>query len=195
MLRRIVVLCSGQGTNLQALIDAEHSKVLSSGKIVKVVSDRPDAYALVRASCAGIETEIVSRKGHRRETFERLLAGAIGKPELIILAGFLPILSPSFVKLYPQMIINIHPSLIPSFCGKGYYGLNVHKAVLAAGVKVTGATVHFVNEVPDGGKIILQKAVEVKEGDTPEILQKRVMEQAEWELLPRAAELICRGME
>lgn len=132
-------------------------KSFPAGRSSRWSATAPDAYALVRASCAGIETEIVSRKGHRRETFERLLAGAIGKPELIILAGFLPILSPSFVKLYPQMIINIHPSLIPSFCGKGYYGLNVHKAVLAAGVKVTGATVHFVNEVPDGGRSSCRK--------------------------------------
>jgi len=194
MLKRIVVLCSGGGTNLQALLDAQAAGILSSGSIVKVISDHADAYALVRAQSAGLACAVVERKGKRQETFERLLVQEIGNPDLIILAGFLSILSPPFVRQYPQRIINVHPSLIPSFCGKGYYGLHVHQAALAYGVKVTGATVHFVNEVPDGGKIILQKAVDVLSGDTPEVLQKRVMEQAEWILLPQAAELVLRGM-
>lgn len=194
MVKRIVVLCSGGGTNLQALLDAEKHGVLAHGRIVKVITDRPDAFALVRAKDHGVPAQVVARKGKRQETFERLLLEAVGDADLVILAGFLSILSPAFVSHFPHRMINVHPSLIPSFCGKGYYGLIVHQAVLARGVKVTGATVHFVNEIPDGGEIIAQKAVEVQDGDTPEILQKRVMEQAEWVLLPRAAEQVCRGM-
>ncbi|MCH3920773.1 MAG: phosphoribosylglycinamide formyltransferase [Sphaerochaeta sp.] len=159
-----------------------------------MIADRPDAFALVRAKDHGVPAQVVARKGKRQETFERLLLEAVGDADLVILAGFLSILSPAFVSHFPHRMINVHPSLIPSFCGKGYYGLIVHQAVLARGVKVTGATVHFVNEIPDGGEIIAQKAVEVQDGDTPEILQKRVMEQAEWVLLPRAAEQVCRGM-
>ncbi|MCI2127839.1 MAG: phosphoribosylglycinamide formyltransferase [Sphaerochaeta sp.] len=194
MVKRIVVLCSGGGTNLQALLDAEVKGILTHGTIVKVIADRPDAFALVRAKDHGVPAQVVARKGKRQETFERLLLEAVGDADLVILAGFLSILSPAFVSHFPHRMINVHPSLIPSFCGKGYYGLIVHQAVLARGVKVTGATVHFVNEIPDGGEIIAQKAVEVQDGDTPEILQKRVMEQAEWVLLPRAAEQVCRGM-
>ncbi|NMA93408.1 MAG: phosphoribosylglycinamide formyltransferase [Clostridiales bacterium] len=194
---RIAVLVSGGGTNLQALIDAEKSGVVKSGRIELVVSNRSDAYALQRAEKAGIETAFISKKecggteGFEAKLIELLEARGI---ELIVLAGFLSILSEAFTSRYKDRIINVHPSLIPSFCGVGFYGLTVHEKALEYGVKVTGATVHFVNEVPDGGRIILQKAVEVEEGDTPESLQKRVMEEAEWIILPEAVEKVCRGI-
>ena len=190
MLRtRIAVLVSGGGTNLQALIDSE---ALKSGEIVLVISNNEDAYALERAKNAGIKTCVVKKKGVSQEDFEAGLIKALEDNgiELIILAGFMCILSENFTSKYPKRIINVHPSLIPSFCGKGFYGLHVHEAALEYGVKVTGATVHYVNEIPDGGEIILQKAVEIEPDDTPEILQKRVMEQAEWKLLPAAAEIV-----
>lgn len=183
-LTRIAVLVSGGGTNLQALIDAEKSGIIKSGRIVLVASNNKDAYALKRAEQNDIETYLM--KGEK-DLLEKLESRNI---ELIVLAGFMKILSADFISHYPQRIINIHPSLIPSFCGKGCYGIHVHEKALAYGVKVTGATVHFVNEIPDGGKIISQKAVEIRDDDTPETLQKRVMKQAEWILLPRAAEKI-----
>lgn len=185
MLTRIAVLVSGGGTNLQALIDARRAGALPSGEIVLVISSRADAYALERAKSAGIESAVC-------KTEDAILALITEKKiDLIILAGYMSILSADFTARFPQRIINIHPSLIPAFCGKGYYGLHVHEAALSYGVKVTGATVHYVNEIPDGGKIILQKAVDVEPGDTPETLQQRVMRQAEWVILPRAAELCC----
>ena len=195
MLRKakIAVLVSGGGTNLQALIDAQKAGIIKSGEIALVISNNQGAYALTRAQDAGIKTAVVSKKDlGSQEAFEEGLVKALTENEidLIILAGFMCILSENFTKRYPKRIINVHPSLIPSFCGKGFYGLRVHEAALSYGVKVTGATVHFVNEIPDGGEIILQKAVEIKEGDTPEILQKRVMEEAEWKLLPAAAEKV-----
>jgi len=191
---RIAVLVSGGGTNLQALIDSQKSGVIKSGEICLVVSNNPDAYALTRAKNAGIPFFTVSKRDcGTQELFERRLADILAENgiELIVLAGFMSILSRDFTEKYRNRIINVHPSLIPSFCGKGFYGLRVHEAALEYGVKVTGATVHFVNEVPDGGRIILQKAVPVEEGDTPSVLQKRVMEQAEWIILPKAAELVC----
>ena len=194
---RIAVLVSGGGTNLQALIDAQAKGSLQSGEIALVVSNKPGAYALERAKRASIETLTLTRTDcGSQEGFETALMEALDsrKIGLIVLAGFMSILSASFTGHYENRMINIHPSLIPSFCGKGYYGLRVHEAALAYGVKVTGATVHYVNEVPDGGKILLQKAVSVEPGDTPETLQRRVMEQAEWKLLPRAAELVCRRL-
>lgn len=186
---KIAVLVSGGGTNLQALIDSD---VIKSGEIVLVVSNNPDAYALERAEKAGIKTSVVPKKGVEQSVFEKNLISVLEENgiELIILAGFMCILSENFTSKYPKRIINVHPSLIPSFCGKGFYGLHVHEAALEYGVKVTGATVHYVNEIPDGGEIILQKAVEIEPDDTPEILQKRVMEQAEWKLLPAAAEIV-----
>ena len=186
---KIAVLVSGGGTNLQALIDSD---IIKSGEIVLVVSNNPDAYALERAEKAGIKTSVVIKKGVEQSVFEDNLVSVLVENgiELIILAGFMCILSENFTSKYPKRIINVHPSLIPSFCGKGFYGLHVHEAALEYGVKVTGATVHYVNEIPDGGEIILQKAVEIEPGDTPEILQKRVMEQAEWKLLPAAAEIV-----
>ncbi len=191
---KIAVLVSGGGTNLQALIDAQNAGIIKSGQIDLVISNNADAYALTRAQNAGIDTAVVSKKelGGNQQLFEETLIEVLMSKgiELIILAGFMCILSESFTARYPKRIINVHPSLIPSFCGKGFYGLHVHEAALEYGVKVTGATVHFVNEIPDGGEIILQKAVEIKEGDTPEILQKRVMEEAEWKILPQAAELV-----
>ena len=190
---KIAVLVSGGGTNLQALIDAQNSGIIKSGEIALVISNNEGAYALNRAENAGIKTAVVSKKVlGSQETFEEGLINTLTENgiELIILAGFMCILSENFTKRYPNRIINVHPSLIPSFCGKGFYGLHVHEAALSYGVKVTGATVHFVNEIPDGGEIILQKAVEIKDGDTPEILQKRVMEEAEWLLLPQAAEKV-----
>ena len=192
---RIAVLVSGCGTNLQALIDAEKSGVLKSGEIVLVLSNKPGAYALKRAADAGIRTETVEKKDFPdRAAFEAEIISRLEQSdaELIILAGFMCILSADFTARYPKRIINVHPSLIPSFCGEGFYGLRVHEAALERGVRVTGATVHYVNEITDGGEIILQKAVEVKEGDTPEVLQRRVMEEAEWLLLPRAAELVSQ---
>ena len=188
MKTRIAVLVSGGGTNLQALIDAN----LRSGEIALVVSSRPGVYALERAYKAGIPSVVIAKKGSTQEAFEEKLRAALEeyRIDLIVLAGFLTILSEDFTRKYPRRILNIHPSLIPAFCGEGFYGLRVHEAALERGVKLTGATVHFVNEIPDGGEIILQKAVEVKDGDTPEILQRRVMEQAEWKLLPQAVELV-----
>jgi phosphoribosylglycinamide formyltransferase-1 len=194
---RVTVLVSGGGTNLQALIDAQSAGKLGNAEIAKVISNKADAYALTRAQNFGIPTALVDRKGFdNAEQFENELDYEIQKSntDLIVLAGFMAILSPRFIEKYPKRIINVHPSLIPSFCGKGFYGLKVHEAVLAKGVKVTGATVHFVNEIPDGGEIILQKAVEVIPGDTPESLQKRVMEQAEWVLLPKAVALLSKTM-
>lgn len=190
---RIAVLVSGGGTNLQALLDAEDSGILKSGKIELVISNNAGAYALTRAENHGVKTAVVSKKElGSQEEFEKKLISTLeeNKIDIIILAGFMCILSADFTAHYPRRIINVHPSLIPSFCGKGYYGLRVHEAALDYGVKVTGATVHFVNEIPDGGEIIMQKAVEIQDGDTPEILQRRVMEQAEWQLLPRAAEKV-----
>ena len=194
----IAVFVSGGGTNLQALIDSEKNGVLKSGKIKLVVSSQPGAYALERAANAGIPSGVVNKKAAgTSEAFEAQLERNLKEHDidLIILAGFLSILSGDFTAKYRDRILNVHPSLIPSFCGKGMYGLKVHEAALEKGVKVTGATVHFVNRVPDGGKILLQKAVEVQDGDTPEILQRRVMEQAEWVLLPRAAELVSRRIQ
>ena len=194
---RIAVLVSGGGTNLQALIDAQ-SSVLKSGRIQLVISSSREAYALERAKRAGIATEIVLKKElGSQEAFEEKLKELLAAYEidLIVLAGFMTILTADFTSCYPERIINVHPSLIPAFCGEGFYGLRVHRAALDYGVKVTGATVHFVNEIPDGGRIIAQKAVDILPGDTPEILQKRVMEQAEWILLPRAAEMVCASMK
>ncbi len=194
---RIAVLVSGGGTNLQALIDAEAAGIIKSGKIALVVSNVKDAYALTRAERAGIKTETLLKKelGGQEAFEEKLIATLKGeKIDLIILAGFMSILSERFTSEFKDRIINVHPSLIPSFCGKGFYGLKVHEAALAYGVKVTGATVHFVNEIPDGGKIILQKAVYIKEGDTPDVLQRRVMEEAEWKILPEAAELVSKNI-
>ena len=188
---RIAVLVSGGGTNLQALIDAQGSGVLQSGEIRVVITANPRAYALERAAKAGIEALVLPRSGFEEALEASLLERGI---DLIILAGFMLILSESFTSRWPRRILNVHPALIPSFCGQGFYGLKVHEAALERGVKVTGATVHFVNEIPDGGEIILQKAVEVLPGDTPETLQRRVMEQAEWILLPQAAELVAKGV-
>ena len=190
---RIAVLVSGGGTNLQALIDAQKNGVLRSGEIVLVISNNAIAYALTRAREAGIEALTITKKDcGGQEAFEDAMLEALKARsiDLIVLAGFMSILSPRFVSQYVRRIINVHPSLIPSFCGKGFYGLKVHEAALAYGVKVTGATVHYVNEIPDGGRILLQKAVPVLPGDTPAALQKRVMERAEWIILPEAAELV-----
>ena len=194
MLTRIAVLVSGGGTNLQALLDAQGAGKLLHGQIVLVVSDVPGAYALQRAERAGVPALTLPRRQLGNEEFERQLSGLLGEHQvdMLVLAGFLGILSGGFTARWPWRILNIHPSLIPSFCGRGMYGLKVHQAALDYGVKVTGATVHYVNEIPDGGEILLQKAVEVLPGDTPETLQRRVMEQAEWLLLPRAAELVAR---
>ena len=197
MKTRIAVLVSGGGTNLQALIDARDRGELIHGELALVVSNKAGAYALERAKTAGIPVAVCQReKGEARSGFEaRLLAIlAAKKIDMIVLAGFMAILSADFVSHYPNRIINIHPSLIPSFCGEGFYGLRVHRAALDYGVKVTGATVHFVNEIPDGGRIIAQKAVEILEGDTPETLQRRVMEQAEWVLLPKATEEVAKEL-
>lgn len=196
MTAKIAVLCSGGGTNLQALIDAQET-VLCSGRIALVITNNQNAYALERAKTAGIPTEVVLKKElGSQEAFEAKLKEVLTAYDidLIILAGFMTILTASFTSAYPRRILNVHPSLIPSFCGEGFYGLRVHQAALDYGVKVTGATVHFVNEIPDGGEIIAQKAVEILPGDTAQTLQKRVMEQAEWVLLPRAAELVCATM-
>lgn len=192
MKTKIAVLVSGGGTNLQALIDAQ-GKVLCNGEIALVISNTSGAYALERAKKAGIKTEVIVKKDCASQSeFEKKLCDVLNANgiELIILAGFMTILTEWFTSQYPNRIINVHPSLIPSFCGAGFYGLRVHQAALDYGVKVTGATVHFVNEIPDGGRIIAQKAVEIQDGDTPEILQRRVMEQAEWVLLPQAAEKV-----
>ena len=194
---RIAVLVSGGGTNLQALIDAQVKGIIQSGEIKLVISNNSNAYALERAAKAGITSAVVTKKELGGQApFEAAIKSLIveHKIDLIVLAGFMSILSEDFTKDYPERIINVHPSLIPAFCGKGYYGLRVHEEALAYGVKVTGATVHFVNEIPDGGKILMQKAVEIQEGDTPESLQKRVMEQAEWKLLPAAVELVSKQL-
>jgi phosphoribosylglycinamide formyltransferase-1 len=191
---KIAVFVSGGGTNLQALIDAQASGIIKSGEIVLVLSSNPKAYALERAKNAGIKGVTVSRKECADASeFESRIIAELEKSgaEIIVLAGFMSILSADFTRRYENRIINVHPSLIPSFCGKGYYGLAVHEAALKYGVKVTGATVHFVNEIPDGGKIIAQRAVYIEEGDTPEVLQRRVMEQAEWIILPEAVEKVC----
>ena len=195
-MKRIAVLVSGGGTNLQALIDAQGS-VLRSGKIALVVANNADAYALERAKKADIATEVVLKKQCGSQfAFEEKLKEILASHhiDVIVLAGFMTILTENFTAAYPNRILNVHPSLIPSFCGEGFYGLRVHQAALEQGVKVTGATVHFVNEVCDGGKIIAQKAVYIEDGDTPEILQRRVMEQAEWILLPQATEKVCAEM-
>ena len=188
----IAVLVSGGGTNLQALIDAEKSGIINSGKISLVVSNNPDAFALERARKAGIKTAVCNKK-ELGASFETELIKLLedNKTDIIVLAGFMCILSENFTSRFADRIINVHPSLIPSFCGTGFYGLRVHEAALSYGVKVTGATVHFVNEIPDGGKIIMQKAVEIKEDDTPETLQRRVMEEAEWKILPLSLEKVC----
>ena len=191
---RIAVFVSGGGTNLQALLDAEASGKLPSGEIVLVVSSQPDAYALTRAEKAGVPTVVCSRKELGSQVaFEAAILKALGDAgaEMIVLAGFMSILSKDFTDRFPERILNVHPALIPSFCGKGYYGLKVHEEALKRGVKVTGATVHFVNEIPDGGRIIAQKPVMVEDGDTPQGLQRRVMEQAEWIILPQAAEMVA----
>ena len=193
----IAVLCSGGGTNLQAILDAEAAGNIPSGRVALVVSDNANAFALERAKKAGVETAVFDRKQvpDRKEREARILALLREKQiGLVILAGFMTILSENFTRAFENRIINVHPSLIPSFCGPGYYGLKVHEAALARGVKVTGATVHYVNEVCDGGPIILQKAVNVEDGDTPETLQKRVMREAEWKILPAAAELVCKKL-
>ncbi len=194
---KIAVLVSGGGTNLQALLDAQRAGTLHSGTISLVVSSSPTAYALTRAAEAGIPALTVSRRDSGGQAaFEAQLTAALEEYgiELIILAGFMSILSRDFTDRYPERILNVHPSLIPAFCGKGFYGLRVHASALARGVKVTGATVHFVNEIPDGGRILMQKAVDVLPDDTPETLQRRVMEQAEWILLPQAAELVSANI-
>ena len=194
MKKRIAVLVSGGGTNLQALIDAENAGKIPHGEISLVISNNPNAYALERARVNGIPGAVISKKEcGSQAAFEAEIQAVLERngTDLIILAGFMCILSESFTSKWPKRILNVHPSLIPSFCGEGFYGLRVHQAALDYGVKVTGATVHFVNEIPDGGEIIAQKAVYIEEGDTPEILQKRVMEQAEWILLPQAAEKVC----
>lgn len=194
-LKRIAVLVSGGGTNLQALIDAQKRGELKNGEISAVISSKEGAYALERAEAAGIPGYVASRKDYSSsQAYTQALTALLKELEieLVVLAGFLHILTGEIVAAFPNAVLNVHPALIPSFCGAGYYGLRVHEAVLARGVKVTGATVHFVNEEPDGGPIILQKAVEVLPGDTPEALQRRVMEQAEWIILPRAVSLFCQ---
>ena len=189
---RIAVLVSGGGTNLQALIDAQKSGIIANGEITLVISNKEGAYALERAANAGIKTETVIKK--ETPDFEGRLIELLeaNGTDVIVLAGFMSILSERFTSHFEKRILNVHPSLIPSFCGEGFYGLRVHQAALDYGVKVTGATVHFVNEIPDGGQIIMQKAVEIQLGDTPEILQKRVMEQAEWIILPLSVEKVCK---
>ena len=191
---KIAVLVSGGGTNLQALIDAVREGIIHSGKITAVISNKPGVFALQRAEKAGIPTAVVNKKECRDnlEFEDKLIEILDGEGiDLIVLAGFMCILSERFTSHYKDRIINVHPSLIPSFCGEGFYGLRVHEAALSYGVKVSGATVHFVNEIPDGGRIIMQKAVEVRTGDTPEILQRRIMEEAEWKILPASCELVC----
>ncbi|MDD2417450.1 MAG: phosphoribosylglycinamide formyltransferase [Oscillospiraceae bacterium] len=192
----IVVLVSGAGTNLQALLDAEEAGIIRGGRIIHVISSNPEAYALERANRHGLCSSVVNRKAFlTADEFDSELLKALESCEadLVVLAGFMCILGERIIQRYANRIINVHPSLIPAFCGKGFYGLHVHQAVLSYGVKLTGATVHFVNEIPDGGAIILQKAVEVYKGDTPETLQLRVMRQAEWKILPRAVSLFCEG--
>jgi len=194
-MKRIAVLVSGGGTNLQAILDAERRGEIPGGKVVLVIASKPGVYALERAANAGVEGIVVRRKDYASsEEFDAALLEELRGHgiDLVVLAGFLSVLGPSVIAAYPNRILNVHPSLIPSFCGPGYYGLRVHEEALKRGVKVTGATVHFVNEECDGGPILLQKAVEVLPGDTPEILQKRVMVEAEWKLLPRAVALVCQ---
>lgn len=190
---RIVVLVSGGGTNLQALLDAKKDGKIPNGEFVKVISSKDGVYALERAKNAGVATAVIERKGKTAEEFESALLAELeaSSADLIVLAGFMTILGEKVIEKYPEKIVNVHPALIPSFCGKGFYGLKVHEAALEYGVKVSGATVHFVNEIPDGGRIIAQKAVEVLDGDTPETLQKRIMEQAEWKILPEAVAKLC----
>lgn len=193
---KIAVLVSGGGTNLQAILESERRGENPNGKVSLVVASKPGVYALERAANFGVETAVVSRKDYASsEDFDTALLGVLKDHgiELVVLAGFLSVLGPSIIAAYPNRILNVHPSLIPSFCGPGYYGLKVHEEALKRGVKVTGATVHFVNEVCDGGPILLQKAVDVLPGDTPEVLQKRVMVEAEWKLLPRAIAMVCNG--
>ena len=193
MKTKIAVMVSGGGTNLQALLDAQKSGVLTAGEIVLVIASNSKAYAITRAENAGVPAVVCSRKElGSQEAFEAAISQALADHgvELIVLAGFMSILSENFTSQWPRRILNVHPSLIPSFCGQGFYGLKVHEAALEYGVKVTDATVHFVNEVPDGGEILLQKAVDILPGDTPEVLQKRVMEQAEWKLLPQATQMV-----
>ena len=191
---RIAVFVSGGGTNLEALLNAQEAGSIPHGEIVLVIASNETAYALTRAANHGVPGVAVPRKQMTQEAFEAVISEKLAEydVDIIVLAGFLSILSADFVKQWPERIINVHPSLIPSFCGKGMYGLKVHEAALAKGVKVTGATVHLVNEIPDGGRILLQKAVDILPDDTAEILQRRVMEQAEWILLPQAAELLCK---
>ena len=191
---RIAVFVSGGGTNLEALLNAQEAGSIPHGEIVLVIASNETAYALTRAANHGVPGVAVPRKQMTQEAFEAVISEKLAEydVDIIVLAGFLSILSADFVKQWPERIINVHPSLIPSFCGQGMYGLKVHEAALAKGVKVTGATVHLVNEIPDGGRILLQKAVEILPNDTPEVLQRRVMEQAEWILLPQAAELLCK---
>lgn len=194
---KIAVLVSGGGTNLQALIDAQASGVIRSGQITLVIANNAGAYALERAAKANIPTAVVLKKEcGSQAAFEQKIKDLLAENsiDLIVLAGFMSILSEDFTKDYPKRILNVHPSLIPSFCGAGFYGLRVHEEALRYGVKVTGATVHFVNEIPDGGEIIFQKAVVIEEGDTPEVLQRRVMEQAEWKILPAAVEKVSKQL-
>ena len=197
MTKNICVLVSGGGTNLQALIDAEKRGELGSGKITCVIASKADAYALTRAANAGVPGVVVARKQCADQAeFEGKILDALReyRIEMIVLAGFMSILSESFTSRFPRRILNVHPSLIPAFCGQGFYGLKVHEAALERGVKISGATVHFVNEIPDGGEIVFQRAVEVQPGDTPETLQRRIMEEAEWHLLPAAAEKVARDI-
>ncbi len=194
--KKVAVLVSGGGTNLQAILDAEKSGIIKSGEVSVVVSSKDGAYALERAKAHNVEGIVIPRKEFPdRKSYSEALAAELERRgiDLVVLAGFMIILDPSFISRFANRIINVHPALIPSFCGDGFYGLHVHEAALAKGVKVSGATVHFVNEVCDGGPIILQKAVEVEEGDTPETLQRRIMERAEWKILPEAVELFCAG--
>ena len=196
MSKRIAVLCSGGGTNLQALLESERRGENPNGKIELVVASKPGVYALERAANFGVESAVVSRRDYADSAaFDAALLDTLQSHniDVVVLAGFLSVLGEKVIAAYRNKIINVHPSLIPSFCGAGYYGLRVHEAALAKGVKVTGATVHFVNEVPDGGRILLQQAVDVLPGDTPETLQRRIMEQAEWEILPQAIDLFCNG--
>ena len=195
--KKTAILCSGGGTNLQAIIDASEAGRLPHAELALVVGSKDGIYALERAQKANIPTAVVARKAFDSQAaFEAELSSVLDANgiEVIVLAGFMTVLSETFVKRYPERILNVHPSLIPSFCGDGFYGLRVHEAALAKGVKVTGATVHFVNEITDGGRIIAQKAVDVLDGDTPETLQRRVMEQAEWQLLPAALETVCQSL-
>lgn len=193
---KVAVLVSGGGTNLQAILDYQKAGKLKNGEVVTVIASNPNAYALKRAENFGVEGVVVSRKGLSQADFEKGIIENLEKAgaEVIVLAGFMSILSADFTKKYENRIINVHPSLIPSFCGEGFYGLRVHEAALGYGVKVTGATVHFVNEVADGGKIIMQKAVKIQEGDTPEVLQQRVMREAEWKILPKALDQVCKSV-